>query len=185
MAAVPKIEFVHSFSPIAAGPRYDVARETLYTWCGIVSALTFLTFGVFDPVRDLIQRAGSFSIWLGVKDAAVVAVVTFFVWGQLIYEWCRLGYLKSFAAWEPPSRKRLETIYDCDRQAGLVVLVPAYCEPVDVLRMTLMSAALVEHPSHTVMLLIDNPPDPADEAAALELAATRRLVDEIDSLFRA
>jgi cellulose synthase/poly-beta-1,6-N-acetylglucosamine synthase-like glycosyltransferase len=157
----------------------------LYTWCGLVFTLIFLAFGVFDPARDLVQRASSLSIWLAVKDAAVIVVVAFFVWGQLIYEWCRLGYLKSFAAWEPPSRKSLEAIYDCDRQPELVVLVPAYCEPIDVLRMTLMSAALVEYPKHTVMLLIDNPPDPADEAAALELAATRRLVDETDSLFRA
>ena len=185
MAAVPQIARSHNSNPTAAEAHHDVARETFYTWFGLVSTLVFLAVGVFNPVGDFIQRASSSSIWPAVRDAAVILVVAFFVWGQLIYEWCRLGYLKSFAAHQPPSRKRLEAIYDCDRQPALVVLVPAYCEPVDVLRMTLMSTALIEHPRHTVMLLIDNPPDPADKAAAVELAATRRLVDEIDSLFRA
>jgi cellulose synthase/poly-beta-1,6-N-acetylglucosamine synthase-like glycosyltransferase len=183
MAAALKIDPAHNFNPAAAGARHGMAREMFYTWSGIVFTLAFLAFGVFDPARDLIRGAGSLSIRL--TDVAAILVVGFFVWGQLIYEWCRLGYLKSYPVCERPGRKRLEAIYDCDRPAELVVLVPAYCEPVDVLRLTLISAALVEHPKHTVTLLIDSPPDPADEAAALELAATRRLVDEIDSLFRA
>jgi cellulose synthase (UDP-forming) len=83
------------------------------------------------------------------------------------------------------SRDELESIYDREAPNSLSVLVPSYCEELRVVRMTLMSAALMEYPGRNIVLLIDNPPSPADPAAAKELAATRELTRKLDAMFRA
>ena len=162
----------------------NVAREVAYTWIAIAFTLAFLAIGVFNPLRDLLFGKAAMGLWPIFLDVMVIAFICFYVWGQMVYEWCRLGYLECFSSHQSPSVAELEAIYDRDHASALVVLVPAYCEPPAVLRTTLMSAALLEHPNHTVALLIDNPPEPADASAASELEATRAVVDEIENLLR-
>ena len=61
----------------------------------------------------------------------------------------------------------------------MAVLVPSYKEEPAIVRQTLMSAALQDHPNRRVVLLIDDPPDPASADDRASLRAMRRLPDEI------
>ena len=64
---------------------------------------------------------------------------------------------------------------------SLTVLLPSYCEEPDVVRSTLLSAALQEYPGLRVVLLLDDPYRPAAAAVGLA-AACRRLPEEINAL---
>jgi cellulose synthase/poly-beta-1,6-N-acetylglucosamine synthase-like glycosyltransferase len=70
---------------------------------------------------------------------------------------------------------------DAARQAPVVVLVPSYKEDPALVRQTLLSAALQDHPSRRVVLLIDDPPDPADPDDRAALDAMRRLPGELSA----
>ena len=61
----------------------------------------------------------------------------------------------------------------------LTVLVPSYEEEPDVIQATLLSVALQEYPYLRIVLLIDDPPDPADERRRALLEAAWALPDEV------
>src|SRR5260370_15755359 len=83
----------------------------------------------------------------------------------------------------PASREELETIYDSDAPA-VAIIIPSYREELEVIRQTLMSAALMEYPGKRIALLIDDPPNSSDPIVAADLGATRRLTREIELLLR-
>lgn len=62
---------------------------------------------------------------------------------------------------------------------GVTVLVPSYKEEVAVIRRTLLSAALQAHPDLSVLLLIDDPPQPRDPGDRAALERARGLVPEV------
>jgi cellulose synthase/poly-beta-1,6-N-acetylglucosamine synthase-like glycosyltransferase len=78
---------------------------------------------------------------------------------------------------------QLERIHDEAAPPSLAILVPAYREEPEVVRRTLISAAIQEHPRRRVVLLIDDSPHPADLEAAAALVALRRLPSELADLF--
>jgi cellulose synthase/poly-beta-1,6-N-acetylglucosamine synthase-like glycosyltransferase len=119
------------------------------------------------------------------EQAAFIAIVYFFIYGNLVYQLSRLGYLKRIAAHRPAPRRELEAIYSACRTPSLVVLIPSYREEKAVVRRSLLSAALMEYPDRKVALLIDDPPNPRLSLEADDLAATRRLPAEIRSLLAA
>ena len=61
----------------------------------------------------------------------------------------------------------------------LLILVPSFKEEPDVIRLTLASAALVEYPGRRVVLLIDDPPRPANGTDEERLRQARRIPEEI------
>jgi len=61
----------------------------------------------------------------------------------------------------------------------MTVLVPSYREDERVIRQTLLSAALQEYPHLRVVLLVDDPPHPADPAHVRSLERARQLPAEI------
>jgi cellulose synthase (UDP-forming) len=83
------------------------------------------------------------------------------------------------------ARAEIEAIYGTEVRKDLLILVPSYKEQEDVVRRTLISAALVEYPGRKVMLLIDDPSPPATAEDASGLEASRRLSGELQTLFAA
>src|SRR3954447_15813867 len=69
--------------------------------------------------------------------------------------------------------------------ARVVVLVPSYKEDAHVVRQTLLSAVLQDHPNKEVVLLIDDPPLPSTREDAATLHAARALPDELRELLAA
>ncbi|HLX37005.1 MAG TPA: glycosyltransferase family 2 protein [Candidatus Binataceae bacterium] len=159
------------------------SRELFVTYAAIFFTVVFLAIGVFAPGWDLAHRVRMRSWTRVVLDAAVVGIVSMYVWGQLIYEWCRLAYVRRLRDERPATREELDAILEAGNER-LLIMVPSLSEPVHTLRLTLMSAALMKHPNREVVLLIDNPPDDSDPLAVAELEATRSMVREIERTLR-
>jgi cellulose synthase/poly-beta-1,6-N-acetylglucosamine synthase-like glycosyltransferase len=82
------------------------------------------------------------------------------------------------------SRNEMEDVYSENLPSDpLLILVPSYKEEREVVFQTMMSAALVEYPARTVVLLIDDPPSPNDQVDASRLAAARALPGDLSRLF--
>jgi cellulose synthase/poly-beta-1,6-N-acetylglucosamine synthase-like glycosyltransferase len=64
----------------------------------------------------------------------------------------------------------------------MTVLVPSYSEEPQVVRKTLLSAALQEYPGMRIVLLLDDNPHPTNPAVAAQLNATRALGGDIMKL---
>jgi cellulose synthase/poly-beta-1,6-N-acetylglucosamine synthase-like glycosyltransferase len=118
-----------------------------------------------------------------IEDGLLVVIFLLLSYGNLVYQISRVGYFKRLRAHRPASRDELEAVYDSDPPA-VVVLIPSYREELEVIRQTLMSAALMEYPGKRVALLIDDPPNSSDPSVAADLAATRHLTREVEILLR-
>jgi cellulose synthase (UDP-forming) len=169
----------------ASGTDTGIDREQLYTYVGlafltIMSALVLRDFGAILLERIRTSQAGPI-----VEGGIFLLAVGYLIFGSVLYHVCRIGYLKRLKGHRPASRSALETIYDGESAPPLVVLVPSYREEERVIRQTLMSAALMEYPDRRVVLLIDDPPEPADPDAAAALRTARRLPERIQALLDA
>jgi cellulose synthase/poly-beta-1,6-N-acetylglucosamine synthase-like glycosyltransferase len=158
--------------------------EIICTWFGIaltsLVALYCLANIAVNPVRQI--HADSIPIWL--EDVILIPALAFFFFGQLIYLVCRLGFLYRTQSHRPASRAEIEAIYDGEHPPALLILVPAYCERIEVVRRTMLAAALLEYPDRRVVLLIDDPPIPVNAKAARDLATMREVASEIEILLR-
>jgi cellulose synthase/poly-beta-1,6-N-acetylglucosamine synthase-like glycosyltransferase len=117
-----------------------------------------------------------------VEGVTYLVSVWYLMFGSMLYHVCRLGFLKRLGSHRAASRAELEAIYEAESVPALAVLVPSYREEEHVVRQTLLSAALMEYPDRRVVLLIDDPPEPADPIAAAALQCMRELPAEIQAL---
>ena len=162
--------------------RLSFGREVVYTLVGI--ALTVVAAGMLAwEVASGVRAA-----WLENRTSDVVEQLAFgiiiglLVYGNFVYLFARDGYMTRLGHHRPAARDELETIYDRAPPPALTVLVPSYTEELAVVRQSLLSAALQEHPDRRVVLLIDDPPNPADPADALALHNARHLPTSIAAL---
>src|SRR6266516_221951 len=175
-------------SPTANGTRpqlrtsLHIPREALYTYIGlgfltITSALVTWDFG-----RMLLERIRLQPTRPIVEGVVFLLSVGYLMFGSILYHVCRIGFLKRLGSHRAASRAELEAIYEAESVPALAVLVPSYREEEHVVRQTLLSAALMEYPDRRVVLLIDDPPEPADPTAAAALQRMRQLPAEIQAL---
>ena len=141
---------------------------------------TIAVFGAFLVVYALAIAERS-SVLLYGAGVVYVALVFVLVYGGLVYQAARIGYLRRRVAHEPASARELTDMWADDCPA-ITTLVPSYREEPRVVRQTLLSAALQAYPNNHVVLLIDDPPDcesPSDRDA---LTAARALPMQINTL---
>lgn len=72
--------------------------------------------------------------------------------------------------------------YFAKKQPTITVLVPSYAEEPEVIRKTMLSAALQEYPGLRIVLLVDDSPYPTDPSVRKRLDATRSIGQEIMQL---
>jgi cellulose synthase/poly-beta-1,6-N-acetylglucosamine synthase-like glycosyltransferase len=130
----------------------------------------------------LLQRLRAHSLGGIAKQCAFLLIVYYFVYANLIYLLARCGHLFRKREHVPAGRSELEAVYDREQPPLLTVLVPSYKEERGVVLQTLLSAGLMEYPSHRVVLLIDDPPNLADDEPAPQLAMMRGLAREVDRM---
>ena len=114
----------------------------------------------------------------------LAVVLSGLIYGSVVYQLARLGYLKRRASHVPADAEQIERGFDAESAPALAILVPSYKEEADVVRHTLLSAALQDYPRRRVVLLIDDPPYPAAAEDAARLARIRALPQELDRLLR-
>ncbi len=135
-----------------------------------------------EVIDILITRIYERNYWRAGEEFLFLAIVIFFVYGNLVYQFTRVGYLKRLSAHQPASLEDLESIYDKSAPA-LTILVPSYKEDERIIKETLLSAALQEYPNRRVVLLIDDSPTPGNSDDLSVLLAARRLPHEVQKLF--
>ena len=109
-------------------------------------------------------------------------IVTLLTFSALMYLVARQGALQRFSKHVRVPRAELDRHFSV-QQPSITVLVPSYSEEPEVVRKTLISAALQEYPGMRVVLLIDDKPNPSNPAVAARLNATRELGKDIMRLF--
>lgn len=141
---------------------------TVLAWAAYV-VTTVLRALVNDPTAGFRFRA---------EAVSYVVVVTFLTFSALMYLLARQGALIRFREHRRVPRGELDRHF-VDYQDAVTVLVPSYAEEPQVVRATLWSAALQEFPDLSVVLLVDDPPSPADPEDRARLQTTRELAASI------
>lgn len=123
---------------------------------------------------------------LGPFYGGLIFLVALFLvlYAALLYNVCLIGnYLRQLRE-RIPDADEVATIFDKPAPA-LTILIPSYKEERFVIWQTMLSAAVSEYPAKRVVLLIDNPPKPTQEADISQLNETRALPHELQSQFTA
>lgn len=113
-----------------------------------------------------------------------LGVVLFLIYGNVLYQFTRIGHLSRLLHHSPALHDEVQAAFDGAETPPLAILIPSYKEDAEVVRKTLISAAVQRYPNKRVVLLIDDPPvpDSADDQRAL--AAARALPLEISNWLR-
>jgi len=170
-------------------PPLDIIEKpagTATTWLGGLA----LTATVVAWIIYLTQVVISYFIDHGIHDSgfiwqtlAYVILMTFLTFSAFMYLLARQGALYRSRGHVRVPRAEIDASMTSSRPS-LTVLVPSYCEDPAVVRSTLLSAALQEYPGMRIVLLLDDPPSPADTAARNSLAGCRALPGEVTALLR-
>ena len=161
--------------------RRSIEGDIKLTRLLILFTLIASVFATADVGGILVQHARSGSIGATVEQSVFIFIVAFLVYGNLVYQFTRLGYLKRQASHSPADIDELRSVFKHSGR-GLTVLVPSYKEEPNVIAQTLWSAALQVCPDRRVVLLIDNPPNPCDLKDRYLLDVTRHLPGKIDKI---
>jgi len=102
-----------------------------------------------------------------------------FMYGSFTYQVSRLAFFWHVRSRIDAGRADLERFEDKGSAAApsLEILVPSYKEEPHVIWQTLMSAALVDYPGRSIVLLLDNPPEPDNAADRELLLQSRQQID--------
>lgn len=144
---------------------------TLCAWCAYFATWVF---------TDLLNSQHSTAVDL-TESIAYLLVVTLPTASAIAYLLTRLGFFYRARSHHRAMRRELEELYDT-RTPTLTAIVPSYQEDTRVIRSTLLSAALQEYPEKRIVLLIDDPPNPARRPARELLEGARALPAEIEEL---
>jgi hypothetical protein len=170
-------ELRESHDALARAPQ----EETL-TRAGIVLAAGATLLLGLDLAGVLAARLHAGLLADALEQVVFLAIAASLLWGNLVYQVTRLGYLHRRHQLGRVRDAELQTIYDETPAPAVVLLVPSFREEPRLVRQTLLSAALQDYPRRRVVLLIDDPPDPTDGESAALLRAARRLPAEIRAL---
>jgi hypothetical protein len=155
------------------------------------SAISAARFAIFVTIAGWLTFTGAtiskgffgpaFSLHIAVDATIYIVVVSLLAASALAYLLARRGYLYRTRTHHRASRVEIDTFFDRGAPS-LTVLVPSYCEEPEVIRQTLLSAALQEYPEMRVVLLIDDPPNPSDLHRLELLEHGRALSSQLDEL---
>lgn len=151
-------------------------RMTLSRLAIVMTVCLWLAYFISTIIRQFFEGPGSFSFTM--QAIGYLIIVTFLTFSALMYLIARQGALQRFSKHVRVPRAELDRHFSM-QQPSITVLVPSYSEEPQVVRKTLMSAALQEYPGMRVVLLVDDNPNPKNEATAAQLNETRALGEEI------
>lgn len=155
-------------------------EETL-TSCGILITVVAISFVLYDAGVLLAENIATRAVAGIVEQILFIGIICALTYGNLVYQVCRLGYVRRDLMHVPVPLDELEHAVG-NNAPTIAVLVPAYKEEPEVVFQTLLSAALMRYPAKRVVLLLDDPPTPSDPVDAANLEALRALPDRLAAL---
>lgn len=145
----------------------------------VLTVIMWAVYVVSTVIRQLFDGPHGFQFTM--QAIGYLVVVTFLTFSALMYLVARQGALQRFSRHVRVPRAELDRHF-ADHRASITVLVPSYSEEPQVVRKTLLSAALQEYPDMRIVLLLDDNPYPTDPAIATRLEATRAIGRDIMKL---
>src|SRR5215468_191513 len=159
-------------------------RELVIGRAAIIVTVLASLLAVGGIARSVLQAAGLHRWGALLGQSLFLALVSFLIYGGLVYQLARLGHLHRLMHHRPASARELQRFFHSKHAPAVTVLVPSYREDPEVVRRTLLSAALQDYPKRRVVLLVDDPPTPRRLADIGLLAAARSLPEEIEESLR-
>src|SRR5579863_8978371 len=151
-----------------------------YSRLAIVLTVVFwIMYLISTIIRQFFEGPKTFSFTM--QAIGYLIIVTLLTFSALMYLVARQGALQRFSKHVRVPRAELDRHFSEDHPS-ITVLVPSVSEEPQVVRKTLLSAALQEYPRKRVVLLIDDSPKPTSQYAADRLEQTRQLTDDIAKL---
>jgi cellulose synthase (UDP-forming) len=164
----------------------NLKRELLYTWIAI-AVTVIATLFLYKDIYGVFRENGHSRSWAHLAlDLIFAAVFLVLIYGNLVHQLARAGYLRRLKHYLECKRGFLDTCYPCEEALPPVtILVPSYKEELRIIRQALVSSALQDYPARRVVLLIDDPPNPTNPDDLLKLEAARNLLCELQGIFDA
>jgi cellulose synthase (UDP-forming) len=141
---------------------------TLLAWAGylLVTVLSQFVNRGFQGMRFTSETVG------------YVVIMSFLTFSSLMYLVARQGALYRSRAHRRVPRAVIDDWFDTSLPT-MSALVPSYREQIPTIRKTLLSAALQEYPYLRIVLLLDDPPNPANGEHADALGQARAIASEL------
>ncbi|WP_125610511.1 glycosyltransferase family 2 protein [Specibacter cremeus] len=158
-------------------PRPSERKITLGRLGIAVTIAAWIAYIISTVLKQLADNPNS-GFRFRFETASYVTVVTFLTFSALMYLVARQGAMYRFRDHRRVPRGELDRHF-AEYGEAVTVLVPSYAEEPNVVRATLWSAALQEFPDLSLVLLVDDPPNPSEPDTAARLAATRALAGDI------
>jgi cellulose synthase/poly-beta-1,6-N-acetylglucosamine synthase-like glycosyltransferase len=159
----------------APRPRFEAGLTLFMILTTVVASILF--------ARDMIETGQRFwddRSWSDVGRLVLFAgIVLVLGYGNLVYQFSRLGYYVRLRRHRPVAYDRLIQATAGRPAPSVAVLVPSFREDPRTIRQTLLSAALQDYPNRRVVLLLDDPPEPTEPENIALLESARRAPAEI------
>lgn len=161
---------------------HDIPSDFAIAFSRIAIVLTVVFWLMYITsviIRQLID--GPQNYHFTVEAFGYSVIVTFLTLSALIYLIARQGALQNFKKHVRTPQRMLDEHFST-HQSSITVLVPSYNEEVQVIRKTLLSAALQEYPNINVVLLLDDSPFNIRPENREKLEQTHALGEELKTL---
>jgi cellulose synthase (UDP-forming) len=145
----------------------------------VLTIVLWAAYVISTIIRQFFDGVSGFQFTM--QAIGYLVVVTFLTFSALMYLIARQGALQRFSKHVRVPRAKLDKHFS-ETQPSITVLVPSYSEEPQVVRKTLLSAALQEYPGMRVVLLLDDNPNPTNPATLKSLNETRALGKDIMQL---
>jgi cellulose synthase/poly-beta-1,6-N-acetylglucosamine synthase-like glycosyltransferase len=177
---------VHAHTASRPAPAYGptLRREIVLTHVAVAITLLAAIVSLGALAGPLLEHLTARRWGSGLRQTLFVGIVGVLIYGGLVYQLARLGHLRRLLAHRPASEEDLHQFFHSPHAPAVTILVPSYKEDPQVIRRTLLSAALQDCPNRRLVLLVDDPPYPSHPADITRLAAARALPDEIQERLR-
>lgn len=156
--------------------RPSTKKMTMSRMAVVMTIVLWAVYVISTIIRQFFDGPHSFQFTM--QAIAYLIVVTFLTFSALMYLIARQGALMRFARHVRVPRAEIDRHF-ANQQPSITVLVPSYSEEPQVIRKTLLSAALQEYPDLRVVLLVDDKPYPTNPKVLERLDETRRIGDDI------
>lgn len=174
------IKEIPHVKPLSILHEIPSTRKVALSRIAIVLTVIFWVVYIASTIfRQFIDGPHSYQFTMDAIEYAFV--VSIFTFSALMYLITRQGAFQRFSKHIRVPRSILEK-YFSQHQPSITVLIPSYSEEPEVIRKTMLSAALQEYPKVRVVLLVDDNPNPKNQNVLDRLNTTRALPDEIMSL---
>ncbi len=154
-------------------------RELTLTRAGICISLIASLLALGPIAWTVVEEAASHRWGTSLGQALFLGIVGFLIYGGLVYQLARIGYLRRLLSHRPAGEQELHCFFQRRDVPAVSILVPSYKEDPGVVRRTLLSAALQDYPNRRLVLLIDDPSHPTHPQDVERLMAARALPGEL------